>query len=48
MLFHEQAVCRRGTKWKKSYKTNVDNRAMCIARSQAVSEIMSLLFKEQR
>ena len=47
-LFHEQAVCGRCTKWKKTYLINMSNIAMWLNHFLAGSEITSLLFKEQR
>ena len=45
-LFHEQAVCIKGCKMKKSLL--VSNTAIWVYHSFARSETMSLLFKDHR
>ena len=48
MLFHEQAVYGRSTKWKKDYLMSVGNIAMWLYHFLAGPETVSLLFKEKR
>ena len=45
--FHEQAVLKRATKWKKAYLTSVYNITMSLYHFLVDSE-MSLLFNEQK
>ena len=47
ILYYEQTVCRRGTKWNKTYLTNINNINMRFYLSMTGSHT-TLLFKEQR
>ena len=47
-LFHKQAECRWGTKYKKAYLRSVDKIVLWLYHSLTGLETMSVLLKEQR
>ena len=47
ILFHEQVVYRRGTKWEKAYLTSLCTIAMWLYHSLALSKTTSLLIRKQ-
>ena len=42
ILFHEQAICGRNTKWKKTHLTSMDNTVMWLYYFLVGSEKLSL------
>ena len=48
ILFQEQAVYGKSTKWKKAYLTGMSNIATCFYHPLTGSETMSQLLKKQR